>query len=261
MSPALASTPPLTNSNIRELIRKVKTGDYEAREQVLLAFLPMAHNKAVRYQGYGVPYDDLYQEACYGILLAMEHYDPDRKETFGTFATHYVDKCIRDNALTKQNSFLPSCYNRDFYYEIKSFISSFQEIQSTLGRYPSELEISDYLDISILRVRRLKQASIAFLAPSLDADSAFLEGYPGSPIYRPVEDEVLRLVDPLDIFDKTPDLTPREREVLERRFGFTDSGEPQTWPEICASMGLCKFSLHEAFTSAIAKYRNAIGLD
>lgn len=261
MSMASITIPSLADPEIRELIKKAQEGDLTAREEIFLAHIPLAISRAQKYEGFGVPYDDLYQEACYGILIAVEHYDLQKPESFGTFATHYVEKFIRDNALTKQNYTIPSCYNRDFYYELKAFVSVVKEYEAQTGRGPSDRDISDLMNISMFRVKRLRQASRIFLAPSMDLDDISPANVSSLPYHRPVEEEVLQKIgDPLMVIEESPGLSSRERDILERRCGFNESGKPETWPAICAATGLSRETVRQIFLRAIAKYRKALQL-
>lgn len=260
MTSSSALKTPLTDAQIRDLIRKAQLGDPEAREKVILAYLPLAQSYAQKYQGYGVPLDDLYQEACYGIMVALVKYNPDRKERFATVASQFITKYIRGNAIQKQNSSLPSCYNKDFYFEIKEYISAVEDFKEKHGIEPTDAEMSECLNISMIRLQRRKLAAEAFLYPSQDFD---LENYTEDTAFRPVEEEVLRRDSHTDLTNPKAALTKREKEVLERRCGFTPSGEPETWAEISAAMGLHIETLRISYNRALCKLRrvNNVNMD
>ena len=248
----------LSDSETRALICKAKQGDMDARERVILAYLPLAESYAAKYQNLGVPFEDLYQEACYGLIVSLLHYDPSRKEVFATLASHYIRKYIRDNALTKQNYTIPSCYNRDFYYEIKSFLAIKEKYIAEHGEEPTDSELSQLLNFSLFRIRRLKMAASAFLTPSSEYDYEN-ENYSVDTTSRPVEDEVLSRESCLNIVNSP--LTTKEREVLERRCGFTEDGIPQPWAQISAEMGLSIKWLQKLHQTAIIKLRKAVSED
>ena len=76
-----------------------------------------------------------------------------------------------------------------------------------------------------------------------------------------VEEEVLQKIgDPLMVIEESPGLSSRERDILERRCGFNESGKPETWPAICAATGLSRETVRQIFLRAIAKYRKALQL-
>lgn len=249
---------PLSDCETRALIRKAQQGDMDAREQVILAYLPLAESYAAKYQGMGVPFEDLYQEACYGLIVSLLHYDPSRKEVFATLASHYITRYIHNNALSKQNYSIPAGYNQDFYYEIKSFLLAIEEYKNEHGKEPTDAELADHLNSSLLRIRRLKLAASAFLTPSSEYDYTN-DNYTADITSRPVEDEVLSRESGINLLNSP--LTPKEKEVLERRFGFTEDGIPQTLAQISAEMNLTLKRIQQIQQSAIAKLRNAMGED
>ena len=79
-----------------------KSGDKKIRDELILKYTYMAKILAYRFVRSGVDYDDLYQVACMGLVLAVERFDPDRGVQFATFATPTVlgelRKFLRDKA-------------------------------------------------------------------------------------------------------------------------------------------------------------------
>src|SRR5262245_48023574 len=70
----------------RLLLRYHRTGDLEAREQLVLRFLPLARQLASRYRHAGEPQDDLVQVACIGLLKAVDRFDAERGSAFTKYA-------------------------------------------------------------------------------------------------------------------------------------------------------------------------------
>ena len=48
------------------------------RDAVVERFLPLARNLAARYQRSYEPFDDLFQVACFGLVKAVDRFDPAR---------------------------------------------------------------------------------------------------------------------------------------------------------------------------------------
>lgn len=79
-----------------ELFKKYKdTGDKKIRDELVEKYTYMARILAHRFDRCGVEYDDVYQVACMGVVLALERFDPDRGVRFATFATPTVMGEIR----------------------------------------------------------------------------------------------------------------------------------------------------------------------
>jgi RNA polymerase sigma-B factor len=61
-------------------------GDAQARESIILKFLPLARGMARRYEGRGEPLDDLLQVASVGLIKAVDRCSPGRVHAFPTYA-------------------------------------------------------------------------------------------------------------------------------------------------------------------------------
>lgn len=254
MSSSMASKSPLTDAQIRDLIKQAQNGDAEAKEKVILEHLDLARRFSARYIRYGVPLEDLYQEACYGLLLALNHYDPNHEASFATFSRPWMKKYICQNALSNQNSNIPLCCNQDFYLEIKKYNNAVERYREANGRAPTDDEIAKILNISLWRIRRIKQAAQNFMWPSIDIDNINETAWQDA-TRRPLEEE---FIDSLGLSIYNGILTKREIEVLERRLGYRNGGIPETYPEISAKMGLGFETIRLTFRMAISKLQNTM---
>ena len=115
----------LNQEETLDYIRKAKTGDEKAKEQIFINNAPLLKSIIRRFKGKGVEYDDLYQIACIGFLKAVKNYD----ETFGVkFSTYTVPMVIgeikrymRDNGAIKVSRSLKILANK-----INRFIDAYQ---------------------------------------------------------------------------------------------------------------------------------------
>ncbi len=79
-----------------ELFKKYKqTHDKKIRDELVEHYTYMARLFAHKFDRCGVEYDDIYQIACMGVVLALERFDPDRGVRFATFATPTIMGEIR----------------------------------------------------------------------------------------------------------------------------------------------------------------------
>src|SRR5262245_26805139 len=67
--------------------RLAKDGDREAREQLVILYMPFAKRLALRYRGASESFDDLLQVANLGLLNAVDRFDPERGIPFTAFAS------------------------------------------------------------------------------------------------------------------------------------------------------------------------------
>lgn len=83
------------------LSRKAKKGDRHARIELVQNNLPFVVAVAKKHMGRGARLDDLIQEGNFGLLKAIEHFDPDRGNRFATYAVWwiraYITRYLKDN--------------------------------------------------------------------------------------------------------------------------------------------------------------------
>ena len=95
-SPRLHQFRLLTAQEERDLARRVKAGDPAAREELIVANVPLVIHIATHYESSGMTRDDIIQEAVLGLIRAVEKFDP---ETHGTrlssYATYWITQAIQ----------------------------------------------------------------------------------------------------------------------------------------------------------------------
>lgn len=83
-------------------IEYIDTRDKGVRDELVNRYTYIAKILAHRFNGCGVEYEDVYQVACMGIILAVERFNPNRGVQFATFATPTVlgeiRRFLRDKA-------------------------------------------------------------------------------------------------------------------------------------------------------------------
>lgn len=243
------------NSGDLALFEAAACGDLSAREQIILGHLSLAKRYAREYSGRGVPTEDLYQEGCYGLMIALDRFDLSRGTPFACFATQYVLKYIKQ-AVTVQNSNYPGKYNERLIYELKQYCSVYDELSEKNKLPPTDEEMATSLGRSVRHIRNIKLAAFQFLSVSQDIDDPGLEiaaSVSSGSGTRPIEDAVTMNI--LDLEHLGAKLTKREEDVICRRLGFTQTGVPQTWSEISASTGLSIPWLRKTYDVALEKLK------
>ena len=64
-----------------------KTKDISLRNEIIEKYMYLADSIVRKYLNKGVEYDDLFQVACYGLVLAAERFDESMGVKFSTYAT------------------------------------------------------------------------------------------------------------------------------------------------------------------------------
>jgi len=61
-------------------------------DQIIADYLPLVKSIAAKY--HGLPFEDLVQEGCIGLIDAARSFDPSRGAQFSTFAWYHIRKRI-----------------------------------------------------------------------------------------------------------------------------------------------------------------------
>lgn len=89
-----AKLPLLSNEEKNELLKRIKNGDNEAREEFINGNLRLVLSVVQRFGGRGENADDLFQIGCVGLIKAIDNFDISLNVQFSTYA---VPMIIRGN--------------------------------------------------------------------------------------------------------------------------------------------------------------------
>ena len=140
----------------RELSRRSREGDEEARARLIESNLRLVISIAKKYRGRGVLFEDLIQEGNAGLIKAVERFDPSLGNRFSTYATWWirqaVTRAVADHARTVR---LPA-HVVDAVFRLRRAES---ELSTELGRDATEEELALRLGTKLEEVRRLREVS------------------------------------------------------------------------------------------------------
>lgn len=216
------------------LAQRKDQGDMEARDRLVFSCLRLVMHIASKYRNRGLPLIDLVQEGALGLLQAVDKFDWQRKTRLSTYATPWIQQAIK-RALTQQVSLIR--LPERIQTELWNLASSSAQLTQTLGREPTENEVSSLTGLSLSRIDQLrlwnllnrKESSQDLVSENLDE------------VATPQED--LDMDERLDRQNRYEliqqcflHLDEEEQKVLSARYGLND-GEVQTLSQIGTVMG------------------------
>ena len=234
----MARVPLLTATEERRLALRVQRGDLDAKERMVRANLRLVVHIARAYQraDHGLTLADLVQEGTFGLVRAVEKFEPRRGLRFSTYATIWIRQSVARAITNKGRAIrLPASVEQN----LRALRQAERALAVTLGRDPEDAELAAELGWTEAQVRELAGAErrmVSLHQPvGPDADTEMGELLPDdapSP-FEQVEaallgDEVRAMLDTLH---------PRERAVLELRYGL-NGFTPVTRSEAARRLGI-----------------------
>ncbi|MBI2996345.1 MAG: sigma-70 family RNA polymerase sigma factor [Candidatus Melainabacteria bacterium] len=252
----LSSIQLLTHKEEIELATKVKQGDIEAKKELARRNLRLVVSIAKRYINQGLSFLDLVQEGNLGLMKTVEKFDVDRGYKFSTYATWWIKQSITRALSDKSRIIRIPVHVVETINKLKK---SIRDLSQALGREPKQNELAKLLDTDakdIQNITNSMQALISTDAPiGKNNDEADLQELLEDKLYIEPEDALINEDLKGNIEDSLLLLNPKEKKVVELRFGLND-GFKKTLKEVSQKMGVSYPCARQLLASALKKLRN-----
>lgn len=224
-----AKLPKLSNNDILQLIKKVKMGDTQARDQFVVANLRLVLSVVHRFNAKGDKADDMFQVGCVGLLKAIDNFDESLNVRFSTYAVPMIVGEIR-RYLRDNNSIRVSRSLRDIAYRA---MQAKEELAKTSFAEPTVEEIAQKINMPVKIVTFALDAISDTLSLS---DPIYNEGSDTIALLDQIADNKNtdeNINENISIKDAIKTLSPREKEILLMRYYV---GKTQT--EVSEEIGI-----------------------
>ncbi len=231
-----------------EYLRKAKTGDNWAKEELLSHNVSLVKCIVKRYLGKGVDYDDLFQIACMGFLKAIVGFDESFGVKFSTYAVPMIageiKRFMRDDGSVKVSRAMKQTAK-----EMNVFV---EEYVAEHGAQPALSIIAERFSVD--------EAEAVFI---MGSSKMPLSLYGGSEFKDGTERELIEtlpasfdqddLVDQLLLRGAIEELPEREKKIIVLRY-FRD----MTQSEVAQKIGVSQVQVSRIESRIIKEFREKL---
>lgn len=253
----IGANPLLTPEEELSLSRRVRLGDFEARQIMIERNLRLVVNIAKHYLNRGMPLLDLVEEGNLGLIHALEKFDPERGFRFSTYATWWIRQNIERAIMNQSRTIrLPVHVVK----ELNQVLRAMRSLESRSGGDSCAEDIAQLLAKPVDDVRHILSlnehtASLDApldIDPSLSIGESLADDEQDGPDVQIQNAEIGSLV-----HTWISQLGDKQRTVIEYRYGINGC-EIATLEELAERLGLTRERVRQIQLEALAQLRKIL---
>lgn len=243
-----------------ELAKKIEAGDMQAKTELIEANLRLVVSIAKRYRGLNVPFLDLIQEGCLGLIRAAEKFDWRRGNKFSTYATYWIRQSVQRHVANASRTIRMPVHVHERQLTLRRTEKDFKAMH---GFEPDINELAELTDITVDHINEVR-LGVHRQPISLNklvgedqvteyGDIHIAAGEAGDQTADKTSDEAIAKIEDESLLSALKGLNDRERTVIVLRFGLSPSQLPQTLEEVSKVVGVTRERIRQIERGALEK--------
>jgi RNA polymerase primary sigma factor len=249
----------LTAEEEVELAKRIERGDLEAKERMINSNLRLVVSQARRYQGHGLPMEDLVQEGMLGLIRAVEKFDWRRGFKFSTYGTLWIRQALQRGLQNHGRTIRLPVHVAQRQTKVRKIEG---ELSTKLGREPTDEEIAAEAKLPVEEVSELRELTRGLTSLDQpigeDGETAFGDLLASE---RPEPAEEVETAERQELINGAVDRLPEaERNVIRLRFGLTGT-EPLNLRQTGIELGIPMGKARELEQQGLTRLARSSGLE
>jgi RNA polymerase primary sigma factor len=228
--------PLLTAAEEIELAKRIERGDLAAKDRMINANLRLVVSQARRYQGHGLPMEDLVQEGMLGLIRAVEKFDWRRGFKFSTYGTLWIRQALQRGLQNHGRTIRLPVHVAQRQTKVRKIES---QLSTKLSRDPTDEEIAAAAELPVEEVAELRELTrgLTSLDQPVGEDGETALGDLLASDHPEPSDEIANADRDQRLNDVVGQLPEDERNVIRIRFGLAGD-EPRTLRQTGVELGI-----------------------